>query len=187
MESILLVSSSEKGRSAVSQLLTGAGQVYTAANGSEARRILSQTDFSLIVINAPLIDEPGHELAVMITENSTAGVILLVKCDLADELSDRLEPYGVFVVGKPLNRALFYQAVRLTLATRNRLLGLRSENIKLQTKIEEIRLIDRAKCALIQYLKMTEPQAHRYIEKQAMDMRKTRREVAENILKTYEV
>ena len=33
---------------------------------------------------------------------------------------------------------------------------------------------------------MTEPQAHRYIEKQAMDLRITRREVAEGIISTYE-
>ena len=76
--------------------------------------------------------------------------------------------------------------MRLTVTARRRLLGLRKENVKLQTKIEEIRLVDRAKCALIQYLNMTEQQAHRYIEKQAMDMRMTRKEVAQGILKTYE-
>ena len=47
--------------------------------------------------------------------------------------------------------------------------------------------MDRAKCVLIQYLNMTETQAHRYIEKQAMDLRTTRRQIAEGILKTYEV
>ncbi|MPN40452.1 hypothetical protein SDC9_187989 [bioreactor metagenome] len=67
------------------------------------------------------------------------------------------------------------------------MMGLQKENRKLQTTIEEIRLIDRAKCALIQCLLMTEPQAHRYLEKQAMDLRLTKREVAENILKTYEL
>ncbi|MFQ9801115.1 MAG: ANTAR domain-containing protein [Clostridia bacterium] len=33
---------------------------------------------------------------------------------------------------------------------------------------------------MIQYLNMTEAQAHRHIEKQAMDTRRTRREVAED-------
>jgi response regulator NasT len=63
---------------------------------------------------------------------------------------------------------------------------LENENNKLQKKIEAIRLVDRAKCVLIQYLNMTEPQAHRYIEKQAMDLRQSRVATAENILKTYE-
>lgn len=65
-------------------------------------------------------------------------------------------------------------------------MGLKSENQRLQKQIEEIRLVNRAKCVLIQYLSMTEPQAHRYIEKQAMDLRTPRREIAERILKTYE-
>ena len=56
----------------------------------------------------------------------------------------------------------------------------------MQRKIEEIRLIDRAKCILIQYLQMTEPQAHKYIEKQAMNLRQSRVQMAESILKTYE-
>ena len=49
-----------------------------------------------------------------------------------------------------------------------------------------MKVVARAKCALMQSLKMTEAEAHRYIEKQAMDLRLSKREVAENILKIYE-
>ena len=63
---------------------------------------------------------------------------------------------------------------------------LKFQNQKLQNKLEEIRLINRAKCVLIQYLNMTEQQAHRYIEKQSMDLRQSRVVTAESILKTYE-
>ena len=52
--------------------------------------------------------------------------------------------------------------------------------------MDEIRVVNRAKWVLIEYLHMNEAQAHRYIEKQAMDMRLTRREVAESLIKTYE-
>ena len=71
------------------------------------------------------------------------------------------------------------------IASRKRVQNLESENHKLQKKIDEIRLVDRAKCILIQYLNMTEPQAHKYIEKQAMNMRQSRLQTAEMILKTY--
>ncbi|MFR1758817.1 MAG: ANTAR domain-containing response regulator, partial [Christensenellaceae bacterium] len=102
------------------------------------------------------------------------------------DLSAQVEEDGVFVVPKPVNRPFFYQAVKLASASRRRMLSLEQQNMRLQQKIEEIRLVDRAKCTLIEVLKLSEAQAHRYIEKQAMDMRITRREVAENILKTYE-
>ncbi len=63
---------------------------------------------------------------------------------------------------------------------------MRNENRSLSQKIEDIGIIDRAKCVLIQVLHMTEEQAHKYIEKQAMNMRVPRRQVAEELLKTYE-
>ena len=53
-------------------------------------------------------------------------------------------------------------------------------------KIQEIRLVNRAKWALIQCLGMTEEAAHRHIEKQAMDERISRREVAMRVLSVYQ-
>ena len=48
----------------------------------------------------------------------------------------------------------------------------------------EVRLINRAKWALIEQRGMTEDEAHKYIERQAMDRRLNRRVIAEEILKT---
>ena len=55
-----------------------------------------------------------------------------------------------------------------------------------QELTDEQRLIARAKHTLMLYLNMSEPMAHRYIEKRAMDMRVTKKEIARNILKAYE-
>ena len=45
--------------------------------------------------------------------------------------------------------------------------------------------MNRAKACLMEYLKLTEEQAHRHIQTQAMNSRKSQREIAEDILKTY--
>ena len=50
---------------------------------------------------------------------------------------------------------------------------------------EERRLIDEAKALLMERNNMTESEAHRHIEKTAMDTRTSRKTVAENIIKTY--
>ena len=92
----------------------------------------------------------------------------------------------MITISKPISKALLWNAIKLAQATHRKLRAMQRENKKLIQKIEDIRIVDRAKCILISYLSMTEPEAHRYIEKQAMDMRKTRREVAEEILRTYE-
>lgn len=63
---------------------------------------------------------------------------------------------------------------------------LQEERDHLKQQMQEINLINRAKLVLMQVLKLSEPQAHRYIEKQAMDLRITKREVAEGVLNTYE-
>ena len=60
------------------------------------------------------------------------------------------------------------------------------ENQRLQIKLIDLRIVNRAKYALIQYLGMTEEQAHKYIEQQAMNQRISKRKAAENIIKTYE-
>jgi response regulator NasT len=158
----------------------------TASSCAEARRLIVENDYDVIVINTPLPDEFGHELSLMAASESGAGVILLVKDEIADEVSARVEASGVMVLSKPLGKLLFFQTLRLITTTKRRIQLLQRENVKLQSKIDEIRLIDRAKYTLIEYLSMSEQSAHRFIEKQAMDQRITRREVAEKILKTYE-
>ena len=61
------------------------------------------------------------------------------------------------------------------------------EKNKLLKQVDDIKKIDRAKCLLIQYNKMTEDEAHRYLEKQAMDLRISRRAVADKIINYFEV
>lgn len=169
----------------LSQFLTSCGmqaQVSPAFSGSETRRALLGTEFDLVLVNAPLPDEFGHELAQTAAHDTLAGVILLAKAEIADAVAEKVEDDGVIVVSKPLSRALFMQALRMIRASRARLTGLQKENRKLQKRIDDIRLVDRAKCLLIECCAMTEPEAHAYIERQAMDRRLTKREVAEHIL-----
>ena len=57
---------------------------------------------------------------------------------------------------------------------------------QLRQRLEDFKILDRAKCCLVAVLGMDEERAHRYIQKRAMDMRLSQREIAEDILKTYE-
>ena len=63
---------------------------------------------------------------------------------------------------------------------------MKNENSILVSRLAEEKIINRAKLVLMEYLKLSEPQAHRYIEKQAMDMQISRAEVAARVLETYE-
>lgn len=185
---VLVVSGSVSVTGVLSGLLQadGLAEITSASNGSQARGLLAQREYALVIVNAPLEDEFGHELALLAANRFLSGVMLLVKTDAAEEIARRVERSGVMVVPKPVSRASFFQALKLLQASVSRVQTLQSENRRLQRKIEEIWMVDRAKCALIQYLRMTEPQAHRYIEKQAMDLRISKMEVAQGILQTYD-
>jgi len=152
------------------------------ASGGEARRQLDTRDFAVIAINTPLPDEFGHELAVYAVEKSDAGVLLLAKTATAEEIAPKLQEYGVLVLGKPFGVGQFRQAVQMAAGVYNRLALLRAENSRLLDKIEQLRLVDRAKCYLIEKKGMCEADAHRLIEKTAMDTRSSRGEVAQKIL-----
>ena len=188
LDSVLIVSSSNKAREFFIEVLSrnSYGEVVTVTNGGEARRLLVERIFDLCIINSPLIDEFGDEFAKDIVSSSIGQVIIVVRNDIYDEISEKVEEYGIITIAKPMNRTIFWSVLKIANATYNKIYKLKKENNKLLQKIEDIKMIDRAKCILIQYLNMTESEAHRYIEKQAMDMRTTRKTIAEGILRTYE-
>ena len=66
------------------------------------------------------------------------------------------------------------------------MLKMERENEALKSMVEDMRLVDRAKLLLVSYLNMTEAEAHRYLEKRAMDLRVSRVEVAKQVIQTYQ-
>ena len=77
------------------------------ASGGEARRRIDGKDFEVIIINTPLPDEFGHELGMDAVQKTDAGVILLAKTGTAEQISDKLQDYGVLVLGKPFTAVQF--------------------------------------------------------------------------------
>jgi response regulator NasT len=188
MGSALLVSNSEKETAFFTVMLKAASihQVTPLQSVDNARRLIVKQDFDLVIVDAPLMDESGENFSRYIASKGLSQVILLVKSELFESVSAVCEEDGVFTISKPVDKALFLSALSLAKSVQSRIKRIQAENIKLKQKIEDIRIIDRAKWLLISCMKMSEQEAHRYIEKQAMDMRSSRRIVAEGILIRYE-
>ena len=184
----MIVSSADKGTAYFKDILITANveQIAAMKSGGEARRLLMERDFDLVIINAPLRDESGESFARDVASKNISQVMLVVKSEYYDEVSAACESDGVLTISKPINKSIFWSALMLAKASGSRLKQMQAENERLKQKIDEIRIVDRAKCILISYMNMSEQDAHRYIEKQAMDMRITRKLVAEGIVKTYE-
>lgn len=189
MENILIVSSFQSGKRGLEEILNSMGSynINIASNGSEARKNISEKDFDFIIINAPLSDELGDELSRDIRYKSSCEIILIVKKEIADEISAKVEDVGVFVIAKPIGKQFFYQVLKLVESSKKMMEKLRLNNIKLQNKIDEVKIVYRTKCLLIEKLNITEEEAHRYIEKQAMNSRVKKKDVCKDIIDRYEV
>lgn len=186
--SVLLVSASEKFNTTAQSLLPPSDfwPVTTVDSGAGARRFLRETDYDIVLINAPLPDESGVRLAVDVCAGSESGVLLLVKNELREEIYRKVLPHGAVTLGKPTSGELFSQSLWMLCSLRERLRSKTARQATVEEKIQEIQLLDRAKWLLIECLNMTEEEAHRYIAKQAMEQRITKRAAAENVIRTYQ-
>ena len=185
--SVLVVSAAEKLNSALLELLPEShyGPVRVAASISEGQRIWSERSFDFVIINSPLPDDSGVRFAIDLVNAKGAVVLLCVRAELHDGIRERVAEYGVFTLAKPISRPVLLMALDWMAGVRERLRRLEKKTLSVEEKMEEIRIVNRAKWLLISELKMDEPQAHRYIEKQAMDRCVSKREVAEEIVRTY--
>lgn len=140
---------------------------------------------ALVVINTPLPDEFGQELALQYSAKG-ADVLILAAAPQADKLAASFQRHGIFVLAKPLTKAQAAFALRLLRTARARMEKLEKENHRLLKKLDEMRTISRAKCALVRYCGMTEEQAHHAVEQRAMDARVSLKDAALAVLGAYE-
>ena len=185
--SVLIVSSSERFCDVLKSLLPEAGYdpVHIVENVSAGRRALLERAYDLVLINSPLPDDPGVRFSIDTCTGKESVVLLFVKAEIQEEIHEKVSGHGVFTLPKPTSRQSIGLALRWMVSTRERLRKYEQKTLSIQEKMEEIRLVNRAKWLLIRELSMDEPHAHRYIEKQAMDQCVTRGQVARDIIQMY--
>lgn len=188
MDKVLIVSYNEKAKDTLCQLLKEYHdiQIITTSSASKARRYAANNEVSIAIINSPLKEETGTQLSLDFARLNI-GTILMVKNEIVDEISADVEFAGVFVIQKPIIKPMFYQAFKMQMAIKNRLLNLKKENEKLRSKIKEIKTVDRAKLILMEKENFNEDEAHKYIEKKAMNKRISRYKVSIEILNKYNI
>lgn len=184
---VLVAGANDKTFALLQTLLPGSSYEppMRAGSAGEAKRMVMDCNLDIAILNAPMRDEFGSQLAVDLARDNV-GVVLLVPGESYDQVCFQVEDEGVLTLSKPLSRQTLQSAIRLATALRGKLLRMDQKSRALQEKMADIRTVNRAKWLLIEQLRMTESEAHYYIERQAMDMRLSRREVAENIIRSYD-
>ena len=181
--SVLLVSRDSKIVSQISAFLVPPlFELTTTSDFNEARRLATERSFNIIIADSG--DGYDTEFAINLAD-SYSTILLLVPNEHFDEISYRVEGYGILTITKPFEPFYLYNMMKIAIAVQYKVQVLSSQTTKLKVKMEEIKQVNRAKMLLMQNMKMTEQEAHRYIEKEAMDRGMKRIAISEEIIKTY--
>ena len=174
MENVLIISSRQNSVEGLRVFLRDnfGCTIRTAYTAQQAREIISlNRSWELVMINMPLQDESGMELAQYISEDTAASCVIFVKADEMGKIAETADKSGIILIVKPFSRQTLYQILKAVDTALRRSWSLYEETVRLEKKIEEIRLIDKAKFCLMQYRGMTEEEAHTYLEQYAMKNR----------------
>lgn len=183
----LVVASSEKFRESLLPLFGPAHchPVLYADSVAAAKRLILENTFDLVIVSAPLPDEPGTRFVIDLSLGRSTVCLLFIRADVYAEIRSRVAPFGVFTLPKPTSSATAGHGLDFLISARERLRNLEKKTQTLEEKMQEIRTVNRAKLLLIENRGMTEPDAHRYLEKQAMDRCVPKCEIANEIISRY--
>ena len=179
--SVLLVTKDTKLSQSISvMLMPPLFETDVLSDFNEARRRISERVYNIILVDYS--EGEGADFAIDAAE-SLSTILLLTPTPLFEEVSYRVEGYGIISVPNPFDQFTFYAMMKAAIAVQYKVQVLSSQTTKLKVKMEEIKQVNRAKMLLMQNLSMTEQEAHRYIEKEAMDRSMKRIAIADEIIK----
>ena len=181
--SVLIVTKDSKlSQNSAAMLVAPLFETEVLSDFNEARRRVSERVYNIILVD--YAEGEGTDFAIDASE-SLSTILLLTPPSLFEEISYRVEGYGIIAITNPFDQFYFYNMIKAAIAVQYKVQVLSSQTTKLKVKMEEIRQVNRAKMLLMQNLNMSEQEAHRYIEKEAMDRGLKKTAVAENVIKMY--
>ena len=181
---ILVVAAKPRIQSSVHSALTSKyGRILTAESVQEARRAIEREKIALMILFTPLKD--GEEIPRLLdmADRRMIASVYIVSKEVYGEVVYRTEGRNVFVVAYPLQMDQVMQIVAFLYQVQQRFYMVLGEQERLQKQLQDIQIISRVKCLLVERRDMTEEEAHHYIEREAMNAGLTKREAAMKIMK----
>lgn len=183
----IIAAASEDIRASLSSMCADAEIAdITVTDGGSLKELFAENTYDIALLVLPFEDRFGADTAAFLSKSYDTEVVAFVPSKLYDDVCSKLARTGILILPKSAPRALIINALRNAVHIKEKLDGLREEKQTLTEMVNEMKLVNRAKCVLIEYLRISEKEAHRQMQKRAMDQRITLTEVAADILKTYE-
>ena len=159
-------------------------QLQTASGLDEAHAALARLRPTLIVMQSDAPDAQALRRCAEMAEGAEAVFLLLVRQEAYGAAWRFLQKHGVCVMTWPMEQTVLTQTLRnLHLLKKS----MQAQTDQLRSQLQDLKRIQKAKGLLMRQLGMTEQDAHRWIEKAAMDRCVKKREIAETIIRMYEL
>jgi len=155
--------------------------VGEGADGEEAISLAKEHEPDLVVMDIKMPKLDGISAAEKIAELKIP-VVLLTAFSQTDLVSRAAEAGAMAYVTKPFKPADLLPAIQIALARHEELLSLESEIAELSDRLETRKMMDRAKGLLMTQMKLSEPDAFRWIQKASMDRRLSMAQVAKAVI-----
>ena len=148
--------------------------------GAVALVLEHRPDLAVLDVKMPRLD--GISAAEQIAAARAAPVVMLTAFSQR-ELVERARAAGAMAyLVKPFTKADLVPAIEMAMARYDELTTLEREVSDLRERLETRKAVDRAKGVLQKELGISEPDAFRWIQKTAMDLRLSMREVADGVV-----
>ena len=155
--------------------------VGEGADGEEAIKLATELEPDLVVMDIKMPKLDGISAAEKIAELKIP-VVLLTAFSQADLVARAAEAGAMAYVTKPFKPSDLLPAIQIALSRHEELTSLEAEIADLNDRLETRKLMDRAKGLLQSKMKLSEPDAFRWIQKASMDRRLTMAQVAKAVI-----
>jgi AmiR/NasT family two-component response regulator len=156
--------------------------VGQAGDGQTAVELAEQHRPDLVVLDVKMPRLDGIAAAQRIAGQRIAPVVILTAFSQRD-LVDRARDAGAMAyLVKPFTKADLVPAIEMAVSRFAEVQLLEAEVADLTERLETRKAVDRAKGVLQEQLDLSEPDAFRWIQKTAMDLRLSMRQVAEGVV-----
>jgi two-component system, response regulator PdtaR len=156
--------------------------VGQAGDGEKAIVLAEELRPDLVVLDVKMPKLDGISAAERIAEQRIAPVVILTAFSQRDLVERARDAGAMAYLVKPFTKSDLVPAIEMAVSRFAELAQLEAEVADLTERLETRKLVDRAKSALQQQLRLSEPDAFRWIQKTAMDLRLSMRQVAEGVI-----
>jgi AmiR/NasT family two-component response regulator len=156
--------------------------VGQAGDGARAIELAEELRPDLVILDVKMPVLDGISAAESIARQRIAPVIVLTAFSQR-ELVERARDAGAMAyLVKPFSQSDLVPAIEMALSRFAELRAVESEVADLKEQLETRKVVDRAKGVLQEQLSLSEPEAFRWIQKTAMDLRLSMKQVAEGVI-----